>query len=197
MIDKSTPDFEVDVKPGFAVTMVGLVLAYTLFNVVATQRIDAPVPLVQSLNWGASVTVLVLLGTMVHEMGHVLAGVAAGHKWTRAVLNGSGLGVVIEPRPRSRERVLRSVSGPLAQFLASLPVLAVAIAQSPSGLTSVAIAQTSIWWVAGASSLFLAVFNMLPLPGSDGGKVIDGLHEMAEERRRADPQQVVVTRSVR
>jgi len=177
-------EFEVTVTPGFAVTMAGLVAVYALFNVVATARVGAPVPLVQSLNWGASVTVLVLLGTLLHEFGHVLAGIAAGHRWTKAVLNGAGIGVVIEPKPHGWDRVLRSVAGPLAHFVFALPLLAVAVSTNPGG-TNLAIAQTSIWWVAGVSSLFLAAFNLLPVPGFDGGKAMDGLRDVLGHRRRA------------
>ena len=175
-------EFEVEVKPGFVVTMVGLVLVYALFNVVATIRIGEPVPILQSLNWGASVTLLVLFGTLFHELGHVLAGVVAGHQWTKAVLNGGGLGVVIEPKPQGWDRVLRSVAGPLAHFVFALPLLAVAVSVSPAGATSVAIAQTSLWWVAGVSNLFLAAFNLLPLPGFDGGKALDGLRDVLGRR---------------
>ena len=183
MDDRNEREFDVEVKPGFIVTMIGLVLVYALFNVVATVRLGAPVSFLQSLNWGASVTVLVLLGTMFHELGHVLAGVAAGHQWTKAVLNGAGMGVVIEPKPRGWDRVLRSMAGPLAHFVFALPLLAVAVSSLPAGLTNLAIAQTSIWWVAGASSLFLAVFNLLPVPGFDGGKAMDGMRDVLGHRR--------------
>ena len=183
MDDRDEREFDVGVKPGFIVTMIGLVLVYALFNVVATVRLGAPVSFLQSLNWGASVTVLVLLGTMFHELGHVLAGVAAGHQWTKAVLNGAGMGVVIEPKPRGWDRVLRSMAGPLAHFVFALPLLAVAVSSLPAGLTNLAVAQSSIWWVAGASSLFLAVFNLLPVPGFDGGKAMDGMRDVLGHRR--------------
>lgn len=183
MDDRSDRNFEVEVKPGFALTMIGLVVVYAFFHTVATHRIGAPVSILESLNWGASVTVLVLFGTLFHELGHVFAGVLAGHQWTKAVLNGAGLGVVIEPKPRNWDRVLRSLSGPLAHLVFSVPLLVVAMSVSPLGQTSVAIAQTSIWWVGGVSSLFLAVFNLLPLPGFDGGKVLDGLRDVLGHRR--------------
>lgn len=182
-MDEREREFEVEVKPGFVVTMVGLVIVYALFNVVATVKAGAPVPILQSLNWGASVTVLVLLGTLFHEFGHVLAGVAAGHQWTKAVLNGAGLGVAIEPKPRAWDRVVRSVAGPLAHFVFALPLLAVAVSTTPAGRLSLTVAQTSIWWVAGVSTLFLAAFNLLPLPGFDGGKVLDGLRDVLGRRR--------------
>ncbi len=185
-MDEPEREFEVEVKPGFVVTMVGLVVVYALFNVVATVRIGEAVPLVQSLNWGASVTVLVLLGTLFHEFGHVVAGILAGHHWTKAVLNGAGMGVVIEPKPHGWDRVVRSVAGPFAHFVFAVPLLAVAVSTTAAH-SSVAVAQTSIWWVAGVSTLFLAVFNLLPLPGFDGGKALDGLRDVFSRRRAVVP----------
>ncbi|MGC3994825.1 MAG: hypothetical protein QM779_12045 [Propionicimonas sp.] len=175
-------EFEVDVKPGFAVTMALLVLVFAWFHFVATRRFGAPVPLAESLNWGASVTVLVLLGTMIHELGHVAAGLAAGHQWTKAVLNGAGLGVVIEPRPRGWDRVLRSAAGPFAHLLFALPLLAVAWFSTPGGELTASATQTSVWWVGGISSLFLAVLNALPVPGFDGAKILEGVRELSPRR---------------
>lgn len=179
-------EFEVEVEPGFAVTLAGLVIVYMLFNVVITVRVGAPVSILQSLNWGASVTLLVLFGTLFHELGHVLAGVAGGAQWTKAVLNGGGLGVVIDPEPRGWSRVLRSVAGPLGHFVFALPLLAVAASVAPPGGTSLATVQTSLWWVAGVSNLFLAFFNLVPLPGFDGGRAIAGLREALGRRPVAD-----------
>ncbi|MFT4109815.1 hypothetical protein [Propionicimonas sp.] len=175
-------EFEVDVKPGFAVTMVLLVLVYAWFHFLATRRFGEPVPLAESLNWGASVTVLVLLGTIIHELGHVVAGMAAGHQWTKAVLNGAGLGVVIEPRPSGWDRVLRSAAGPFAHLLFSLPVLAVAYFGTADGQLTAGATETSLWWVGGISSLFLAVLNVLPFPGFDGAKILEGVRELSARR---------------
>lgn len=169
--------FEVVVRPGFAVTMASLVLVYGAFHVLASRRAGTPVSWVESLNWGAAVTVLILLGTLLHELGHVAAGVAAGHRWTKAVLNGSGIGVVIEPRPHGWHRVLRSIAGPVAHLLFAVPLLAVAVAGADGGLAVVQ-AETSVWWVGGLSSLFLALLNALPIPGLDGAKVLAGLREV-------------------
>lgn len=177
------PEFEVIVRPGFVVTMVSLVVVYAIFHVFVTHRIGAPVPLAESLNWGASVTVLILLGTLLHELGHVVAGLAAGHRWTKAILNGAGLGVVIEPRPHGWHRILRSIAGPTVHLLFSFPLLLTAVAASPSGWLTVAAAETSVWWVGGASSLFLAVLNALPIPGFDGAKVLAGAREVRARSR--------------
>lgn len=193
MSDQPGREFEVVVKPGFAVTMACLVVVYTWYHVLTTHRIGAPVPLLESLNWGAAVTVLILFGTLLHELGHVAAALAAGHQWTKAILNGAGLGVVIEPKPRGWDRLLRSAAGPFAHLLFALPLLTVAFVGSPSGYISVAEASTSIWWVGGFSSLFLAVLNALPIPGFDGAKVLEGVRDVRGHRRALVSSGVVKT----
>lgn len=189
MTDRSEQEFEVVVRPGFPIMMACLVAVYTFFHVIASLRLGIEVPLAESLNWGAAVTVLILLGTLLHELGHVLAGLAAGHRWTGAVLNGAGLGVVIEPEPHGWHRVARSAAGPVMHLLFSVPLLAVAVAGTPAGPFDLPLAQTSLWWVAGVSSLFLAVLNALPIPGFDGAKVVVGVREVlgAQPRRAPAP----------
>ncbi len=178
MDHRSERGFEVVVTPGFPVTMICLVVVYSGFHALNIRHQGDPAFLLQALNWGAAVTVLILLGTLVHELGHVLAGLAAGHRWTKAILNGAGLGVVLEPRPYGRDRVLRSLAGPFAHLLFALPLLAWPILTSPSGQLTVAEAEASIWWVSGVGSLFLALLNALPIPGLDGAKVLAGLREL-------------------
>nr|WP_300151571.1 M50 family metallopeptidase [Propionicimonas sp.] len=189
MSDRSEPEFEVVVKPGFLVTMACLVVVYGIFHGLNTVRSGAELSVLESVNWGAAVTLLILFGTLLHELGHVIAGVLAGHHWTKAVLNGAGLGVVIEPRPHGWDRVLRSAAGPLAHLLFALPLLAVALMASPAGRPTILEAQTSVWWVAGVSSLFLALLNALPVPGFDGAKVLDGVRELRGTRLESAAQQ--------
>lgn len=185
MDERSEREFEVVVKPGFLVTMACLVVVYAFFHALITRRLDQPAALLESLNWGAAVTVLILLGSLLHELGHVAAGLASGHRWTGAILNGAGLGVVIQPTPFGWDRVLRSVAGPLAHLLFALPLLAVAVLGASDGRLTVAAAQTSVWWVGGVSSLFLALVNSLPMPGLDGAKVLTGLRELWGSRAAA------------
>lgn len=193
MNDQPEREFEVVVKPGFAVTMVGLVAVYTWYHALTTRRIGEPVSLLESLNWAAAVTVLILFGTLLHELGHVAAALAAGHQWTKAVLNGAGLGVVIEPRPQGWDRLLRSAAGPFAHLLFALPLLVVAFVGSPPEHVGFGAASTSIWWVGGISSLFLAVLNALPIPGFDGAKVLEGIRDLRGNRRTLVASRVVKT----
>ena len=199
MDDRSEREFEVVVKPGFLATMACLVVVYALYHTLNTRQLGRPAAILESLNWGAAVTVLILLGTLLHELGHVAAGLAAGHRWTRAILNGAGLGVVIEPGPHGWHRVLRSLAGPLAHLLFAVPLLAVAVLGTPDGQLTVATAQTSIWWVGGVSTVFLAFVNALPIPGFDGAKVLTGVRELwagrAAARRTAPVAQAVARTS--
>ncbi len=178
MPDRPAPEFEVEVRPGFAVTMGALVVVYGAFHALISRRSGVHSSLPESLNWGAAVTVLILLGTLLHELGHVAAGLLAGHQWTKAVLNGAGLGVVIEPRPYGWQRILRSVAGPVVQLLFALPLLGIALATAPRSGVPLAVASTSIWWVGGVGNLFLGVLNALPIPGLDGGKVVSGVRDL-------------------
>lgn len=65
----------------------------------------------------------------------------------------------------------------MAHLLFAVPLLAVAVAGADGGLAVVQ-AETSVWWVGGLSSLFLALLNALPIPGLDGAKVLAGLREV-------------------
>ena len=64
--------FEVVVRPGFAVTMASLVVVYGAFHVLASRRAGTPVSWLESLNWGAAVTVLSLLGTLAGTAGGII-----------------------------------------------------------------------------------------------------------------------------
>lgn len=189
MSDRSGPEFEVIVKPGFVVTMTCLVAVYGMFHALNTLRSGAGLSVLESLNWGAAVTVLVLLGTLLHELGHVVAGLLAGHRWTKAVLNGLGLGVVIEPKPHGWSRVIRSLAGPLAHLLFALPLIAIALMTSSTGRLMSPELQGSVWWAGGVSSLFLAVLNALPIPGFDGAKAVVGLRELRDARQAGAARQ--------
>lgn len=183
MSDRPGQDVDLVVRPGFAVMMAGLVVVYGALYAVSKAP-GTPPSIPESLNWGAAVTVLVLLGTLLHELGHVTAGIAFGHRWTTAVLNGAGLGVVMEPAPFGWQRVTRSLAGPLVHLLFALPLLATSLRSSSVGRLTVRTPELSIWWIAGVSSVFLAVLNLLPFPGFDGAKVVQGLAEVVSHRRR-------------
>lgn len=186
MSKRNAPHFEVEVRPGFGLLLVTLVLVNALFNwSLVLRQVPGATPW-EALNWGAGVTLLVLLGTVVHELGHVLVGALAGHRWVKAVLNGAGMGVVIEPTPIGWERVARSVGGPVAQLLAAAPLFLVAALTAPQGLGAAPLAVASVWWVGAMSNVFLACFNLLPLPGTDGLKAARGLREVRRAHRRLE-----------
>lgn len=180
----SQHDFDIEVRPGFVLLLISMILAHTYFYWAIGIRLGFETSPLVALNWGCGVTLLVLLGTVVHELGHVVAGVLAGHRWVKAVLTGAGLGVAIEPQPAGWDRIVRSLSGPLAQFLVAVPLFGIATLLSPSGTLLPDEALASPWWIAAMGNLFLAVFNLLPIPGADGFKVAQGVWELVGPRRR-------------
>lgn len=183
--DPPEREFEVVVKPGFLVTVSALMAAYTLLYVYLAWLIGQQVSFAEALNWATGVVILILLGTMLHELGHVVAGLAVGHRWTRLVLNGAGIGVVVQPVPYGWQRITRSLAGPIVQLLVSIPLLAVFYLELAAG-APVRTAQHSVWWVGGASNLVLALVNLLPVPGWDGGKVLAGIRDLRNGKPAAD-----------
>lgn len=173
--DPPEREFEVVVKLGFLVTIVALVLTYTALYMVAGALTARTAPFPEALNWSAGVVILILLGTVFHELGHVIAGLALGHRWTRVVLNGAGLGVGMSPAPTGWHRVLRSLAGPLVQIAIAIPLLAM-VSLEPAEATAGTF-QYSVWWAGGASNLVLAVINLLPFPRWDGGNALAGVRE--------------------
>lgn len=118
------PEFEMVVKPGFLVTLASLVNVYTMSYAFVGRAPGQPLHLPEALNWAAGVVVLILLGTAVHEFGHVTAAAVVGHRWTKVVLNGIGLGVSMKPVPYGWHRITRSLAGPLVQLAIAVPMLA-------------------------------------------------------------------------
>lgn len=174
--DPPEREFEVVVKLGFLVTIVALVLAYTALYMVAGALTTRTAPFPEALNWSAGVVILILLGTVFHELGHVIAGLALGHRWTKVVLNGAGLGVGISPSPTGWHRVIRSLAGPLVQVAIAIPLLAM-VNLEPAASSTDGVFQYSVWWAGGASNLVLAVINLMPFPRWDGGHALAGLRE--------------------
>ena len=183
MSGPSKDDFEVVVGPGFAPALVFLVLAYTALHAYAGRLSGQAESFVASLNWAAGVVMLLLLGMTLHELGHVLAAAAVGHRWTKVVLNGSGLAVVLKPEPHGWHRITQSLAGPLVQVLVAIPMLATLSLEAPAGYAIVGIDLHSMWWVAGASNLVLAGVSLLPVRNWDGGKVLVGVADLIAARR--------------
>lgn len=170
-------DFEVVVRPGFAVMLACLVLVYTGLYLFAGQLAGEGTTFPMALNWAAGVVVLVLLGILMHELGHVGVAAAAGQRWTRVVLDRSGLGVVIQPGPSGWSSVLRSLAGPVVQLVVALPMLATLYLDDPAGPLTLRNGVHSLWWVAGASNIVIALANLLPVRSWDGGEALAGVRE--------------------
>lgn len=183
--DPPEREFEVVVKPGFLVMLSALILAYALLYSAMTPIWGQPASFAETLNWATGVVILVMLGTILHELGHVVAGLAVGHRWTMLVLNGAGIGVSINPQPRGWHRITRSLAGPAAQLLVSVPLMAVVYVEWAAGMP-VRTPQHSVWWVGGMSNLVLGVICLLPVPGWDGGNVISGVRDL-RRHAQADP----------
>ena len=92
-----------------------------------------------------------------HEMSHVLLGLVFFHALPRLKISLGGLRLSWDFRSRLWENVLVSLSGPMSNFLmwVFLP---------KCSITS-------------AYSLSLAIFNLLPIGGLDGGEIIKNLTE--------------------
>ncbi|MCL4722282.1 MAG: M50 family metallopeptidase [Gammaproteobacteria bacterium] len=173
-------EFEVVVKPSFLVTVSALLLSYALLYSLVTWIGGQPAQFAETLNWATGVVILIMLGTMLHELGHVVAGLAVGHRWTKLVLDGAGIGVGMSPAPHGWHRITRSLAGPLVQLLVSVPLLAVVYVEWAAGVP-VLTPQHSMWWVGGMSNLVLAVICLLPVPAWDGGKAISGVRDLRRQ----------------
>lgn len=170
-------DFEVVVRPGFAVVLACLVLVYTGLYLFAGELAHKGTTFPMALNWAAGVVVLVLLGILMHELGHVGVAAARGQRWTRVILDRSGLGVVIQPGPPGWPSVLRSLAGPIVQLVVALPMLATLYLEDPAGPLTLRTGVYSFWWVAGASNIVIALASLLPVRSWDGGQALAGIRE--------------------
>jgi Zn-dependent protease len=170
-------DFEVVVRPGFAVVFASLVLVYTGLYLFAGQLAGEGTSFPMALNWAAGVVVLLLLGIMLHELGHVAVAAARGQRWTRVVLDRSGLGVVIQPGAPGWPSVMRSLSGPVVQLVVALPMLSTLYLEDPLLPLSLRTSAHSFWWVAGVSNVLIALASLVPVRSWDGGQALVGIRE--------------------
>lgn len=170
-------DFEVVVRPGFAVVLACLVLVFTGLYMFAGQLAGESTTFPMALNWSAGVVVLVLLGIMLHELGHVAVAASRGQRWTRVILDRSGLAVVIQPGAPGWPRVIRSLAGPAVQLVVALPMVATVFLEDPALPLTLRMGAHSFWWVAGASNVLIALVNLLPVRSWDGGQALAGIRE--------------------
>lgn len=109
-------------------------------------------------------TVIALCAALVHESGHIIAALILKMKIDGFTLNilGAKIGVSL-PMYSYKKEMLLSLSGPFANIVSgiiSLFVFKSSIAQTNTYLVFFTIA-----------SFFLAILNLLPIKGFDGGRI--------------------------
>lgn len=109
-------------------------------------------------------TVIALCAALVHESGHIIAALILKMKIDGFTLNilGAKIGVSL-PMYSYKKEMLLSLSGPVANIVSgiiSLFVFKSSIAQTNTYLVFFTIA-----------SFFLAILNLLPIKGFDGGRI--------------------------
>lgn len=132
-----------------------LLLALGLIGWVVARYVAAERP------WGfaAVFAAVYLLLALVHELGHVAAGLALGMKWKRMVL-GLGVGVGLTTRSNGEQLVI-SIAGPAAHVIAAVVLIAA------TGFTPKADPVLLAAWF----GMIEAVLNLLiPHPRMDGGR---------------------------
>lgn len=118
---------------------------------------------------------------LIHELAHVAAGVLFGGSWAALVFDQTGARVVILPsQPTGWSRIIRSLAGPLAQLLLCLAMMATVAAESEPLAFLMRGQQYAIWWVAGFIGAVIALTNLLPIQGLDGGKAVDGVRDLIQ-----------------
>lgn len=134
------------------------------------------------LRWGGGpmFAVLVLLSTVLHELGHVVAAVRAGHRWAAASVTWFGMSVTIEPtNPAGWDRISRSAAGPAVQVVAGL-LMTIPMYLEPWNDPQALAAGFSWWpvWLAGIISAGVALANLIPVRNLDGAKIIAGIKQL-------------------
>lgn len=129
------------------------------------------------LGGGLLFAALMLATTLLHELGHVAAAAAVGHRWTVATVTWLGMSVTIEPnQPSGWPRITRSAAGPLIRAVAGAAMAATITLEPWNDLWR----GLSWWpvWLAGTTSIGVALLNLLPWPTLDGGKILRGIKDL-------------------
>lgn len=137
------------------------------------------------LRWagGSLFAVLVLLGTVVHELGHVVAAARVGHRWVAASVGWWGMSVTIEPTdPGGWDRVSRSAAGPAVHLVVGM-LMATTVYLEPWNDPQ-ALAAGLLWWpvwLAGITSAGAALTNLALVRSLDGAKIVAGIRQLRSD----------------
>lgn len=105
---------------------------------------------------------------VVHELGHVLAGVRAGWEFTGVFVKPTllAVGVNLEPRGHERRLVFVAAGGLVATMIVTALLGAMTLLPGMAGHTA-----HSLMWL----NLAILSVNILPVPFFDGGHVLKGI----------------------
>jgi len=111
-------------------------------------------------------TIIALSAAVVHEFGHILMSLILKMKINSFSLNlfGARLGVAL-PMYSYKKELLLSLSGPLSNIICGIPALYIYINFSMSGTISLCFIFFAV------ACFFLAMLNLLPIKGFDGGRI--------------------------
>ena len=123
--------------------------------------------------WSGLIFMLLLFGcVLAHEFGHILTARAFGVATPHVTLLPIGGVARLERIPEEpREEFLIAIAGPAVNVVIALLLVGLAGAHLDPRDLSVDSAQISMIDRLANVNLFLAVFNMIPLPPRDGGRV--------------------------
>ena len=154
--------FRVEIRPGFLLFLVIVVLLYG-----GSQGL-----------WAAG---SIAVFTLIHELGHAAAARATGSYAEISLDFLAGYASYVPRRPLTRwERAGIAVAGATAQFTAAVVVLLL-LGANPFSRADIALsdATISIWW----AGIALAVVNLIPILPLDGGSILGLLVEWLAPRR--------------
>ena len=113
-------------------------------------------------------TAIAVAGVLLHEAAHAVAVRLLGGTVLAFLIRGMSAAVVWDGlADRTKKRAVISVAGPVAQLLYGAIIL-MATAPGPQDITALA-------WCAAWLNIALAILNLLPLPATDGTRIIEQL----------------------
>ncbi|WP_024831941.1 site-2 protease family protein [Ruminiclostridium josui] len=102
-----------------------------------------------------------------HELGHIVAGAVCGAELRSLRLLPVGINAAIEDFQCSKsQKLLIYISGPLVNVVFTIIIYCVCMWRTPSGGLTVNL------MLAVTINLWLAIFNLIPIPPLDGGRIV-------------------------